>query len=112
MPESGKNDTWIIESVPVNEDKADEYGFSRKITYLDKKGLKTKKIDFYNFDNELYKTIEIVATQPQTGKEGYIMTDMYAENHLNGRSSRVKFDEINTSASIPDNTFVADNLAR
>jgi hypothetical protein len=37
---------------------------------------------------------------------------MYAKNFLNGRSSRVKFDEINTSASIPDNTFVADNLAR
>jgi hypothetical protein len=112
MPESGKNDTWVIESVPVSEDKADEYGFSRKITSLDKNDLKTKKIDFYNFDNELYKTIEIVATQPQVGKEGYIMTDMLAVNHLNGRSSRVKFDEINTSASIPDNTFIADNLAR
>jgi hypothetical protein len=112
MPESGKNDTWIIESVPVSEDKADEYGFSRKITFLDKKGLITKKIDFYNFDHELYKTIEIVATQPQSGKEGYIMTDMFAKNYLNGRNSRVKFDEINTSASIPDNTFIADNLAR
>lgn len=112
MPESGKNDTWVIESVPLNEDKADEYGFSKKVTFLDKKDLKTKKIDFYNFDNELFKTIEIEATQPLAGKEGYIMTDMLAENHLNGRSSRVKFDQINTSASIPDNTFVADNLAR
>ena len=43
MPESGKNDTWIIESVPVSEDKADEYGFSRKITFLDKKGSENKE---------------------------------------------------------------------
>jgi len=112
MPESGKNDTWVIESVPINDEKADEYGFSRKITYLDKKNLVTKKIDFYNFDNELFKTIEIVGTQPLAGKEGYIMTDMLAKNYLNGRSSRVKFDQVNTSASIPDNTFVPDNLSR
>jgi len=112
LPESGKTDTWIIENVPVSDEKADEYGFSKKVTYLEKGSLKTKKIDFYNFDGELFKTIEIVATQPLTGKEGYVMTDMLARNHLNGRSSRVKFDQVNTTASIPDNTFLADNLAR
>lgn len=112
LPESGKNDVWVIENVPVSEDKADEYGFSRKITFLDKSSLKTKKIDFYNFDDELFKTIEILATQPLEGKEGYVMTDMLARNYLNGRSSRVKFDQVNTSASIPDNTFIADNLSR
>jgi len=112
LPESGKTDTWIIENVPVSDEKADEYGFSKKVTYLEKGSLKTKKIDFYNFDGEMFKTIEILATQPLTGKEGYVMTDMLARNHLNGRSSRVKFDQVNTTASIPDNTFLADNLAR
>jgi hypothetical protein len=112
MPESGKNDTWVIENVPVSEEKADEYGYSRKITFLDKSSLKTKKIDFYNFDDELFKTIEIVSTQPLEGKEGYVMTDMVARNYFNGRSSRVKFDKVNTSASIPDNTFIAENLSR
>lgn len=112
LPESGKNDVWVIQNVPVSDDKADEYGFSKKVTYLEKSSLKTKKIDFYNFDGELFKTIEILATQPLTGKEGYVMTDMLAKNHLNGRSSRVKFDQVNTTASIPDNTFIADNLSR
>lgn len=112
MPESGENGEWVIESTPTNEDKADEYGYSRKITWLNKKDLVTKKIDFYNFDNELYKTIDMVSTQARAGGGGYIMTEMYAVNHQNGRSSRVKFDQINTTASIPDNTFIADNLAR
>jgi hypothetical protein len=112
MPESGKGGAWIIESVPVSDDKADEYGFSRKITYLEIGSLKTRKIDFYNFDDELFKTIEIVATQPLAGKEGYVMTDMFAKNHLNGRSSRVKFDQVNTSATIADNTFSVESLAR
>lgn len=112
LPESGKNEVWVIGSLPVSEEKADEYGFSRKVTFLDKSSLKTKKIDFYNFDDELFKTIEILATQPLEGKEGYVMTDMLASNYSNGRSSRVKFDQVNTSASIPDNTFIADNLSR
>lgn len=112
MTESGKEGTWVIESVPVNDDKAIEYGFSRKITYLEMGSLKTKKIDFYNFDDELFKTIEILATQPLAGKEGYVLTDMMAKNLINGRSSRVKFDQVNTSATIPDNTFLADNLSR
>jgi hypothetical protein len=112
LPESGKNNLWTIESVPVNEDKADEYGYSRKITWLDKTDLKVKKIEFFNFDNVLFKTIDILATQPIPGKEGYIMTEMFAKNHLNGRSSRIIFDEIDTSATIPDNTFIAENLSR
>ncbi|MRR22361.1 outer membrane lipoprotein-sorting protein [bacterium] len=112
MPGSGTGSTWVIESVPVSNEKAGEYGYSRKVTYLETGSLKTRKIDFYNFDNELFKTIEILATQPLGSKEGYVMTDMLATNHINGRSSRVKFDQVNTSASIPDNTFIADNLAR
>lgn len=112
MPGSGNNGEWIIESRPVNNEKADEYGFSRKVTYLDKKDLKIRKIDFYNFDDVMFKTIDIVSTQPQVGKEGYIMTEMYAVNHINGRSSRIKFDQVNTSGNIPDNTFSVDNLSR
>ncbi|MEZ4998561.1 MAG: hypothetical protein R2758_14225 [Bacteroidales bacterium] len=72
---------------------------------------KTKKIDFYNFDDELFKTIEILATQPVAGKEGYVMTDMLATNHINGRSSRVRFDQVNTSAVIADKAF-AKSLTR
>jgi hypothetical protein len=111
-PESGQGGTWVIESVPVSDDKADEYGFSKKITYLETGTLKTKKIDFYNFDNELFKTIEILATRPLDGKEGYVMTDMLARNHINGRSSRVIFNQVNTSATIADNTFSVESLVR
>ena len=113
MPESGNNGMWVIESVPVNDDIADEYGYSRKITWLDKNDLKIKKIDFFNFEGTLFKTIDIRATQPKPGgKGGYIMTEMYAENYLNGRSSRVLFEKVNTSADIPDNTFIAENMSR
>lgn len=112
MPGSGNNGHWIIESQPVNDNKADEYGYSRKVTTLDKSTLIIKKMEFFNFDDDHFKTIEILSTQPRSDGNGYIMTEMYATNLLNGRSSRIIFDQINTSVAIPDNTFVADNLSR
>jgi len=112
MPGSGQNSQWIIESKPVDDNKADEYGYSFKVTYLDVKDLKIKKIDFYNFDGVLARTIDIISTQPIEGKEAYLMTEMFAKNLVNGRSSRIKYAEINTSATIPDNTFVVENLTR
>lgn len=112
MPESGSNDTWIIQSVPVDEQKADEYGYSKKVTWLDKKDLKIKKIEFYNFDNQLFRTIDILATRPQVGKEGYLMTEMYVENRLNGRNSRIIFENINTESAIADNIFTVENMSR
>ena len=59
LEKSGTNNQWIIESTPVNEDKADEYGFSRKISYVSMDKNQVQKMEFYNFDNELFKVIEI-----------------------------------------------------
>jgi hypothetical protein len=113
LPGSGSNGMWTIESTPVSEDIADEYGYSKKVTWLEKSDLTTRKIDFYNFDGTLFKTIEILATIPKSdGSGGYIMKEMLATNHINGRSSRVVFDRIDTSGNIPDNTFTPENLLR
>ncbi len=111
MPESGKNDLWVIESKPVNDNVADEYGYARKVTTLEKNSLKVKKIEFYNFDGVHFKTIDMLAMQ-QKSDGGFIITEMFATNHVNQRTSRVLFDQINTSVNIPDNTFLADNLSR
>jgi len=112
LPVSGQNDQWVIESKCVNDEKADEYGYSRKVTYLDKKTMKIKKIEFYNYEDTLGRTIDILSTQPLSGKEGYIMTEMVARNLVNGRSSRIKYEQLDTSSPITDNTFVVDNLTR
>lgn len=109
---SGQNGQWVIESKTISEEKADEYGYTRKYTYLNKSDLKITKIEFFNRENVLSRTIDILASQPIEGKEGYIMTEMVAKNHINGRSSRIKYDEIDTSATIPDNTFVVESLTR
>jgi outer membrane lipoprotein-sorting protein len=111
MENSGKDNLWVIESKPVNEDKADEYGYSRKISYLSADKNEIRKMEFYNFDDKLYKVIEIKAIQPgENGK--YIIKDMVARNLLNGRSSEIKFENISMNAVIDDESFTLENLER
>ena len=112
MPSSGENGFWVIESKTINPEKADEYGYSRKLTYLDKNDLKIKKIEFFNDKNVQTRTIEILATQPTDNKGGYLMTDMSVRNFINGRSSEIKYNNVNVTTAIPDNTFTTENMER
>jgi hypothetical protein len=108
---SGENNQWIIESIPINEDKADEYGYSKKVTYLSADKYLVNKMEFYNFDNQLYKVIEIKAVLP--GSNGrYLISDMYAKNLLNGRSSELKFANVKMDQVIDDSVFTIQNLEK
>ena len=55
LEKSGTDNQWIIESRPANEKIADEYGFLRKISYVRMDNYQVQKIEFYNFDDKIYK---------------------------------------------------------
>jgi len=108
---SGSNNQWIIESVPVNEDKADEYGYSRKVTYISKDKNQILKMEFYNIDNELFKTIEIKSIFPlKDGK--YMIRNMIASNLVTNRKSEILFSNINEQVKVDDAFFSLQNLER
>jgi outer membrane lipoprotein-sorting protein len=108
---SGENNLWIIESKPIDSDKADEYGFSRKVSYFSSDNWQIKKMEFYNFDNQLYKTIEMKNIRPLEEKK-YIITNMSAKNISTGRSSEIVMEKIVTNAKIDDSIFSLQNLER
>jgi len=111
LEESGKNGKWIIESKPVNDEKADEYGYSRKVSYLKMENYQIEKMEFYNSDNELFKIIEIRAVhQLPDGK--YIVMDMAAENLLNKRKSEILMSKIVEGAKVNDSVFSLQNLEK
>jgi hypothetical protein len=111
LPESGKDNQWIIESKPVNEDKADEYGYSRKISYVSTDKNQVLKMEFYNFDNELFKTIEIKSIYPlPEGK--FIVKNMTANNVLTKRRSEISFNNISEGLKVDDSVFSLQNLER
>jgi hypothetical protein len=108
---SGSGNQWIIESKPVDEDKADEYGYSRKISYISMDKYQVQKMEFYNFDNELFKTIEIRSVYPLIDGK-YMVNDMIASNLLTNRKSEILFSNINDKATVDDSYFTVQNLER
>ena len=109
LEESGTNNRWIIESIPADEDTADEYGYSRKISYISSDNNQVEKMEFYNFDNELFKVIEIKSTfSLDDGK--YLIKNMVANNLINNRRSEILFGSIKVGVDIDDSFFTTRNL--
>lgn len=111
LEKSGTNNQWIIESTPVNEDKADEYGFSKKISYVSMDKNQVFKMEFYNFDNEIFKVIEIKSFfSLNDGK--YMVKNMMASNLNTGRKSEILFSNISEGVKVDDSNFTIQNLER
>ena len=111
LEKSGINNQWIIESIPVNEDKADEYGFSKKISYVSIDKNQVFKMEFYNFDNELYKVIEIKSIFPLSDGK-YMVKNMVASNLNTNRKSEILFTNINEGVKVDDSNFTIQNLEK
>lgn len=111
LDRSGINNQWIIESKPVNEDKADEYGYSRKVSYVSMDKNHVQKMEFYNFDNELFKIIEIRSIHPVSGGK-FLVKNMVASNLTTNRKSEIMFTNIKEGAAVEDSFFTIQNLER
>jgi hypothetical protein len=108
---SGDAGSYIIESIPVNDDKAHEYGFSKKITWLNKATMQVEKMLFYNFDNQLFKVIEVKKTR-NSDKGRYLITDMLAVNKLTDRESEIFFSDIKEGIKSDPAQFTLQNMER
>jgi hypothetical protein len=111
LDKSGINNQWIIESTPVDEDKADEYGYSKKISYISIDKNQVQKMEFYNFDNELFKVIEIKSVFPLSDGK-YLVKDMVANNLNTNRKSEILFSNISEGVKVDDSVFTIQNLER
>ncbi len=111
LENSGKENQWIIESIPTDEDKADEYGYSKKVSYISMDKYHVQKMEFYNFDNELFKVIEIKEIFPLPGGK-YMIKDMLANNLVSKRKSEIAFTDISAGTNVDDSFFTLQNLER
>jgi hypothetical protein len=107
---SGKDGIWIIESTPISKEKAGEYGYARKVSYIDS-NYHVRKMEFYDSQNRLFKVINVNSTIPL--KDGRFMIDnMTAENLLTGRKSEITMKNIKEGAAVEDAVFTIQNLEK
>ena len=111
LPNSGSDNQWIIESIPVSNDKADEYGYSKKVSYINSDNYQVRKMEFYNFDGEIFKTIDIKSMH-RTADGKYMVKNMVATNLLTGRKSEILFSNIQEQVKVDDTFFTVQNLER
>ncbi|MCF8225004.1 MAG: outer membrane lipoprotein-sorting protein [Bacteroidales bacterium] len=103
---------WKIKARPKNINLEDEYGYTERNAWIGKNDYIVQKTEYYDYDNQVIKTIETVSYELLEKAAGkYMVTEMYAVNHQNGRSSRMKMDEIQITAT-NENYFTVNYLER
>jgi len=102
-----------IESTPVNEDIADDNGFSKKISFIDKEKYLTYKVELYDLDDELCKITNISGYEiiDQKNKK-YSARMMKVKNIQNNRSSSMEVLKIQLGTQLSENHFTTSFLEK
>lgn len=104
---------WEIELIPVDDDIADENGFSKKISYIARKDFVIRKAIYYDLDGELHKELlvkEVKEVDPENHK--YRPMHMIMVNKQNDRKSILKVDKIQFNPDVKDEYFTTRYLER
>jgi len=104
------HEVYKLESLTKNELIADELGYSKLITYIDKNIFITRKVLFYDTRGELLKTL----TSTDIAKIDGIWTirHMHMKNHQNSHVSDFYFSNIDYKKEVKDNLFTSGSLKR
>lgn len=104
---------WEIEMVPVDEDIADENGFSKRIAWIAKKDFVIRKAVYYDLDGELHKELAVKGIKELDPKNHkYRPMHMIMVNKQNSRKSILIVNEIQFNPNIKDNYFTTRYLER
>jgi hypothetical protein len=104
---------WEIEIVPVDDDVADENGFSKRMVHIAKDTFVIRRAVYYDLDEELHKELsvkEIREMDPENHKYRFI--HMIMVNKQNDRKSILKVNEIRFSPDVKDEYFTTRYLER
>jgi outer membrane lipoprotein-sorting protein len=106
-------DCYQIEWIPVNEDIADENGFSRRITFVGKEDYMIRKSLYFDIDNELHKELHVFSIKElDPVNHRYRAVKMEMINHLNGRRSILENTQLEFNPDIKDEYFTLRYLER
>lgn len=104
---------WKIEMVPVDDDVADENGFSKRISYIAKQDYVIRRAIYYDLDGELHKELSVENVQEiDTQNHKYRPTRMVMVNEQNGRKSVLNVDDIQFNPEVKDEFFTTRYLER
>ena len=101
------NDCFVIENTPAYE----ESGYSKQVEWVDRSLYQPRRIDYYNREGVLFKTLHFRGYQQYLGKH-WRPTEQLMENHLTGKSTRLVWDNWRFKTGLSKVDFSAENIAR
>ena len=102
---------WKVEATPLNEQLADDLGFSKKVSFTDKKKYFTYKNVFYDFDEELFKEI-LLSNYEEIEAGKFMIRKMEATNLQNNRKSLMTIDKLQKGSNLTENSFTPAALEK
>ena len=104
---------YVIESIPVDEDIADENGFSKRILYMSKNDFVIRKSVYYDLDGDLWKELLVGKVEMvDAANKLYRPMNMTMENKQNDRKSIMMVEKLQVSTTISDDYFTTRYLER
>ena len=101
---------YKLESLTKSEAIAEELGYSKLITYIDKNIFITRKVVFYDTRGELLKTLSSTDITEVDGI--WTIHHMHMQNHQNLHISDFYFSNIDYTKEVKDNLFTSRSLKR
>ena len=106
-------DCWKIAMIPINDDIADENGFSKRVSLYRKDCFVIRRSVYYDLDGELQKelnVLEIKELDPENHK--YRAMHLVMGNKQNDRQSIFKVEAIEFNPHVTDDYFTTRYLER
>lgn len=109
----GDTECWKIEAVPADDKVAEEYGYSKKISWVGKGDYVARKTEFYDQEGELYKVLTAGKIKVlDKDRDLFQATDITMENVQNGRKSQFLIDKSVLNPNMKDGYFTTAYLAK
>ncbi|MCK5821802.1 MAG: outer membrane lipoprotein-sorting protein [Bacteroidales bacterium] len=105
------HECWKIQSSCKTEDLEDENGYMRKISWIDKENSLCYKVEFYDLEDELFKTQRIKEFQKQSNGK-YFAFYMEMHNEQNGRRSILTTESFKLGSDLDEGSFSPNMLEK
>jgi len=101
------SDCFVVENTPAYA----ESGYSRQVGWVDRALYQPRRIDYYNHDGTLFKTLHFRGYKQYMGKH-WRPTQQLMENHLTGKSTQLDWTDWTFKTGLAQEDFSPESIAR
>ena len=103
-----EQECFVVERYPVDKKNS---GYTRQVTWVDKKEYRVLKVDYYDRKNSLLKTLTFSGYK-QYKNRFWRADEMFMVNHQTGKSTMLEFTHYKFSVGLKDRDFKKNSLKR